>query len=201
MNTKENNINDYHQKTNNMHIEIVNVSELEIIFILKGVDNTFANSLRRTLISNIPTLAIDNIKIKNNTSVINDEMLAQRISLLPLKYSNHLDEIGKFELCVKCPKDVTIMNINSSELKYTLDSNNVTLLYDDILLLKLKSMQEVNLEVTCKKSIGKEHSKFSPVSTVSYKKDKDNFVFAVECIGNIDPELLIKDAMDILCNS
>lgn len=196
MNTRENNINNYDPKSN---IEIVNISDLEITFILKGADNTFANNLRRTLISGVPTLAIDNIIIKNNTSVINDEMLAKRISLLPLKYSTDLEEIGKFELFVKCPPGTDIMCVNSKEFKYSLNSDNVQLLYDDILLCKLKEGQHIEIEATCKKGIGKEHCKFSPVSIVTYKKDKDYFVFTVECIGNIDPELLVNSAIDILC--
>lgn len=186
---------------NNMYTEIINVSDLEITFVLKNADNIIANSLRRTLISNVPTLAIDDIKIRNNTSVINDEMLSQRISLLPLKYSSELEEIGKFNLSVNCPQDIDIMNIHSNELKYNLSSNNIKLLHDDILLCKLKPDQQIDLEATCKKGIGKEHCKFSPVSVVTYKKYKDGYIFTVECIGNIDPEILVKKAVDILCES
>lgn len=201
MNTNKHNINKNDPKGNNMLVEIINISELDITFILNSDDNTFANALRRTLISGVPTLAIDNINIKNNTSVINDEMLAQRISLIPLKYSTNLEEIGNFELDVKCPLDTDIMCVNSNAFKYTIDSDNVQLLHDDILLCKLKHGQHIEVEATCKKGSGKEHCKFSPVSTVTYKKDENKFVFTVECIGNIDPELLVNNAIDILSNS
>jgi DNA-directed RNA polymerase I and III subunit RPAC1 len=43
-----------------------------------------ANALRRILISEIPSLAIEQVYIYNNTSVIQDEVLASRLGLVPL---------------------------------------------------------------------------------------------------------------------
>jgi DNA-directed RNA polymerase I and III subunit RPAC1 len=41
--------------------------------------------------------------------------------------------------------------------------------HHDILLTKLRPGQEVNIEMHCVKGIGKEHAKWSPVGTVSYR--------------------------------
>lgn len=199
-NKQENNINEYFPKFNNMCIEIVKIEELYITFILKGVDNTIANSLRRILISAVPTLAIEDVKIINNTSVINDEMLSHRISLIPLSYSA-LEELGSFELSILCPNDKNITEVRSNELKYISKSNDIKPLYDDILIAKLKPGQQIHLEAFCKKGVGSEHSKYSPVSTVTYNKKEDDFVFNVECIGSIEPKLLVKNALIILNNS
>lgn len=199
-NKQENNINEYFPKFNNMRIEIVKIEELYITFILKGVDNTIANSLRRILIGAVPTLAIEDVKIINNTSVINDEMLSHRISLIPLSYSG-LEELGSFELSILCSNDKNITEVRSNELKYTLKSGDIKPLYDDILISKLKPGQQIHLEAFCKKGVGSEHSKYSPVSTVTYNKKEDDFVFNVECIGSIEPKLLVKNALIILNNS
>ena len=47
------------------------------------MDASLANAFRRILISEIPTLAIENVYIENNTSVIQDEVLAHRLGLIP----------------------------------------------------------------------------------------------------------------------
>lgn len=50
-----------------------------------GVDASIANAFRRILLAEIPSLAIENVYIHNNTSVIQDEVLAHRLGLVPLK--------------------------------------------------------------------------------------------------------------------
>ncbi|RAO69564.1 uncharacterized protein BHQ10_005576 [Talaromyces amestolkiae] len=56
-------------------------------FSLVGLDASVANAFRRILIAEVPTLAIEFVYILNNTSVIQDEVLASRLGLIPLKGS------------------------------------------------------------------------------------------------------------------
>eukprot|EP00199_Chlamydomonas_sp_CCMP681_P001831 CAMPEP_0119110596 /NCGR_PEP_ID=MMETSP1180-20130426/30693_1 /TAXON_ID=3052 ORGANISM="Chlamydomonas cf sp, Strain CCMP681" /NCGR_SAMPLE_ID=MMETSP1180 /ASSEMBLY_ACC=CAM_ASM_000741 /LENGTH=358 /DNA_ID=CAMNT_0007097031 /DNA_START=1 /DNA_END=1077 /DNA_ORIENTATION=- len=53
-------------------------------FDLVGVDPAVANALRRILIAEIPTVAIEHVFVVNNTSIIQDEVLAHRLGLVPL---------------------------------------------------------------------------------------------------------------------
>ncbi|PWY98310.1 insert subdomain of RNA polymerase alpha subunit [Testicularia cyperi] len=53
-------------------------------FVLENVDLSFANSLRRIMIADIPTVAIDMVEIRNNTTVLPDEFLAHRLGMVPL---------------------------------------------------------------------------------------------------------------------
>lgn len=55
------------------------------IFSLIGIDAAVANAFRRILIAEIPTLAIEYVFVNNNTSIIQDEVLAARLGLVPLK--------------------------------------------------------------------------------------------------------------------
>lgn len=58
---------------------------LNCVFSLIGVDAAIANAFRRILIAEVPTVAIENVYVHNNTSIIQDEVLAQRLGLVPLK--------------------------------------------------------------------------------------------------------------------
>ena len=54
-------------------------------FDMIGIDASIANSFRRILLSEVPTMAIEKVHVFNNTSVIQDEVLAHRLGLIPLK--------------------------------------------------------------------------------------------------------------------
>ena len=57
---------------------------LDLVFSLVGLDASIANAFRRILISEVPTIAIEDVFISQNTSVIQDEVLAHRLGLIPL---------------------------------------------------------------------------------------------------------------------
>lgn len=54
-------------------------------FSIKGIDASIANAFRRIMIAEIPSLAIETVYVNNNTSVVQDEVLAHRLGLVPLK--------------------------------------------------------------------------------------------------------------------
>lgn len=60
---------------------------LNCTFSLIGVDASIANAFRRILLAEVPTLAIEFVYVHNNTSLVQDEVLAQRLGLVPLKGS------------------------------------------------------------------------------------------------------------------
>lgn len=57
-------------------------------FVLSDTDISMANALRRVLIAEVPTVAIDVVDIEENSSVLLDEMLAHRLGLVPLRSQN-----------------------------------------------------------------------------------------------------------------
>lgn len=54
-------------------------------FDLIGVHPSFANTLRRILLSDVPSMAIEKVHVYNNTSIIQDEVLCHRLGLIPFK--------------------------------------------------------------------------------------------------------------------
>lgn len=68
-------------------------------FELYNTDLTVANALRRVIISEVPTMAIELVEISENTSALHDEFLAHRCGLIPLVS----DSVDEFNFKDQCP--------------------------------------------------------------------------------------------------
>jgi DNA-directed RNA polymerase I and III subunit RPAC1 len=66
-------------------VKIHKSSPYDCSFSLIGIDASVANAFRRIMIAELPSLAIERVYIYNNTSIIQDEVLAARLGLIPLK--------------------------------------------------------------------------------------------------------------------
>mmetsp|Transcript_24020 Transcript_24020/g.66564 ORF Transcript_24020/g.66564 Transcript_24020/m.66564 type:complete len:383 (-) Transcript_24020:401-1549(-) len=96
-------------------MNVIENEENNLVFELMGCDASFANALRRILLAEVPTVAIENVYMWNNTSIIHDEVLAHRLGLIPIDVDARLfDPIEEgddttdqntlvFQLQVKCP--------------------------------------------------------------------------------------------------
>lgn len=179
-------------------VKIDSLTEDAIVFDLIGVDASIANALRRILIAEVPTMAIEHVYIWNNSSIIQDEVLAHRLGLVPLNVDprefqafpdNEEAEATDentivFKLDVTCKYDPEHPNeptkalhstIYSRDLEWVPQGNqeerfgSIRPVHEDILIAKLRPGQSIALEAHCRKGVGKDHAKFSPVSTASYR--------------------------------
>ena len=75
---------DLAQFEHSLSIEPISVSESELKIHLKGIDAPLINALRRTMLDDVPSIAIDKVLMFQNTSVINDEVLVHRLGLIPI---------------------------------------------------------------------------------------------------------------------
>ncbi|KAI0242828.1 DNA-directed RNA polymerases I and III subunit RPAC1 [Lamellibrachia satsuma] len=183
-------------------IDIVQLTDRELEFDMVGIDCAIANAFRRILLSEVPTMAIDKVFIYNNTSIIQDEVLAHRLGLIPIKVDPRLFEYRTeddtdgtsedtivLELKVRCKKnpnatkdttdpDVLYVHhkVTTDDLKWLPLGNQAALFKDgirpadeEVLIAKLRPGQEIDIKLHCVKGIGKDHAKFSPVATASYR--------------------------------
>ena len=80
----------------------VRIRELKkdrVNFVLGNVDLAFANSLRRVVMADIPSLAIDMVEIEINTTVLPDEFISHRLGMVPLISSNCEEAIKYTRVC------------------------------------------------------------------------------------------------------
>lgn len=179
--------------------------ELEIDLI--GIGPAIANAYRRIMLAEVPSMAIEHCFIYNNTSVIQDEMLAHRMGMIPIradptKFTWKPTTLGPentssehtivFKLKAKCERipesepDKTgrredlykDYKIHSGHLEWVplKDQENsfngkdaLRPVHRKILVAKLSGKQEIDLRLHAIKGIGRDHAKFSPVATVSYR--------------------------------
>jgi len=68
-------------------VVVTALKENEMSFELRDTDCSVANALRRVMIAEVVTLAIDVVTFEENTTVLKDEVIAHRLGMFPIKYS------------------------------------------------------------------------------------------------------------------
>lgn len=141
-----------------MEFKVLSKTKDKVIFLVKGINHAYANTLRRIMISEVPTMAIEEIEFKKNNSILYDEMIALRLGLLPLKTNlKSMDEKSEiqFTLKVKGSGYVYASDLKSKDVK-------CKPVFPKTIIVKLLEKQELQFLATAKLGTGKEHMKWSP---------------------------------------
>ena len=75
------------QRARRPEVEVLSLEENQMSFEVKKTDASMANALRRGIIAEVVTMAIDLVTFEENTSCIDDEIIAHRLGLIPIKYA------------------------------------------------------------------------------------------------------------------
>ena len=185
-----------------MEIRILDGDDRRITLLLERASPSYANALRRTMLSEVPTLAIEEVIIYENTSSLYDEILAHRLGLVPirtdLKRFNFRDECvcgGKG--CASCTLTLTLEEEGPKVVySHDLRSPDPELIpVGGIPLVKLGKGQRLRLEAEAVLGRGKEHAKWQPC-VVGYKYypvitiDADKCTACGECVEACPRDLL-----------
>jgi DNA-directed RNA polymerase subunit D len=149
-------------------------------FVVNGISVALANALRRSMIAEVPVMAIDDVIIIENTSMMHDEVLAHRLGLIPLR--TNLDEFVLPELCdckseLGCSKCTALLYLEAEAVDQTItvyssqlkSETDITPVSGSIPIVKLGPGQKLKLEAYAKLGRGKEHAKWQAVSVCTYK--------------------------------
>ncbi|MFW6117468.1 MAG: DNA-directed RNA polymerase subunit D [Thermoproteota archaeon] len=164
-----------------MEIELLERDENNLKLLIREVDVPFMNALRRNMLSEVPCMAIDEVVMVDNSSVLQDEIIAHRLGLIPLK--TDLDSYNLPENCScdsefgcnLCTVSLTLnaeaeeetMTVYSEEL--TSENPDVAPVSDKIPIVKLAKEQKLKFEAYAQLGKGKNHAKWQPVSTCAYR--------------------------------
>ncbi len=179
---------------------------------LEGIDRSYANAIRRFCIAEVPSMAIDDVVILENSSVLYDEILAHRLGMVPIR-----TDLERYNLpeecdcgnplgCHKCRvlfvldakgKD-KVMTVTSGDL--VSEDRDVRPVSESIPLIKLAAGQSVKLEAYARLGRGKEHAKWQPctVATLTDGKKEGTFVLAVESAGGLPAKQIVLKAIELL---
>jgi DNA-directed RNA polymerase II subunit RPB3 len=173
-------------------IQITEIANNSLSFVLSNTDLAFANSLRRIMIAEVPTIAIDLVEIYANTTVLADEFIAHRLGMVPLtsldamqmKYTRDCDCVNycrkcsvELELKAECRGEyleVTSKDLRSNNPKVEAIKSSVPGEDSGILLVKMRKGQKLHVKCVAKKGTGKEHAKWSPTCGVAFEYDPKN---------------------------
>jgi len=142
-----------------MKIEIIDSGKKPVEwarFSVSGIDASFANMIRKAIISQAPVLAIEDVTITENSSSLYDEVIALRLGLIPIKTDDSFELGGEgatFSLKAKGPKWVYSSELVSSEKKIAPAMGEIPIVY-------LDSGQAIELEAKAVVGVGADHMKW-----------------------------------------
>jgi DNA-directed RNA polymerase subunit D len=164
-----------------VEIEVLEKDDKNMRILIREVDVPFINALRRIAIAEVPCMAIDEVVMIENSSILQDEIIAHRLGLIPLK-----TDLDSYNLPEKCPckselgcnlcRVTLTLDVESKEGTRTVHSDElksenpeIVPVSDKIPIIKLAKEQRLRLEAYARLGKGKNHAKWQPVSMCTYK--------------------------------
>lgn len=141
-------------------VEIKKISDKNstLKLLVNDADTVLVNCFRRAVMADVQTFAAKNILIYENSSIMPDEMLAHRISMIPIKADAKKykeDEIVKLVLEKEGPCTVYSRDIKSTDPKIDVPDKKV-------MIVKLKKDQKLKIEIEAGIGKGSDHAKWQP---------------------------------------
>ena len=199
-----------------MKIEILEKTDTVLKVDFTNTPRSYANAIRRFSISEVPCMAIDEVVILENSSIMYDELISHRLGLVPLK-----TDLSRFVLpencdcesslgCSQC-RVLLVLDVEAkngtltvyckdmvSEDDYVIPNN------PEIPIVKLSTGQRIKLEAYAKLGKGHEHAKWQPVCKSILKEvdgKNDSFILHLESVGSLTAQEIFLKSIELMRNS
>ncbi|MGA9154945.1 MAG: DNA-directed RNA polymerase subunit D [Candidatus Nitrosopolaris sp.] len=183
-----------------------------VVIKFNNISRQYINAIRRIAISEVPTLAIDDVVILENSSVMHDEAVAHRLGLIPLRTG--LDRFVMPQDCdckstLGCSKCRVLLVLDSEATEKTKIVTSGELLSEDELvkpvskdipIVVLAPSQKLKFEAYARLGVGKDHAKWQPTSAAVVKDgaDDNEAILTIETNGALTAEETVNAAMEKL---
>ena len=179
--------------------KILKEEDNKIQVLLSKTDRSFANALRRSLISDTPKMAIDSVRFQlgtkeqdeeiwETTGPIPDEMVAQRLAMIPIptvhdkfyfqdECPNCKDLVEADRGCLACQMIYTCVVFGTEEGRWVTagdmkylgeEALEIPDEFKSIPITKLMKGQMIEFYATAIMGRGRDHTKWSPVCGVTF---------------------------------
>lgn len=199
-----------------MKLNLSEQDEKSVRVLIQEIPLSVANSVRRFIINEVPTMSVEEILIVENTSSLTNEILSHRISLVP--FFSDLERYRAREECdcgskLGCEKCVVryvlkkegaegLVTAYSRDMTAEDSSTTVHPASADIPIVKLGPGQSIELELYVRVGRGKQHSKWQPGIATVYPPKKDmgpqTYEMYIESYGFHPPKRLLIEAIKVL---
>jgi DNA-directed RNA polymerase subunit D len=193
-------------------IEILENVNDKVVIRFINAPRQYVNAIRRLSINEVPTLAIDDVVILENSSVMHDEAVAHRLGLIPLRTDLHrfvLPHDCDCNSTLGCSKCRVLLSMDSEANDKTKVVTSGDLVSEDevvkpistaIPIIVLAPAQKIKFEAYARLGFGKDHAKWQPTSAsvVIDGKDENESILTVETNGALTAQETITAAMERL---
>ncbi len=179
--------------------------------LLSDIPLSVANTLRRFTINEVPTMAVEEILMIENSSSMPNEVLAHRISLIP--FISDIDRYRAPEECdcgsrLGCERCVVryLLRAEARDRPITVYSGDmipeeettVKPVSPRIPIVKLAPGQRVEMELYVRVGRGRKNAKWQAAISSLYDSEKNGRILMVETIGFLPPKRILIEAAKAL---
>ncbi len=185
-----------------MKIDVLEMTPTKAEFVISETNPTFANAIRRTIVSDVPKMAINNVefhlgpimdednKAYESISPLFDEIIAHRLSLVPVP--TNLENYNYKAKCScggeGCPSCTIMYSLNkkgpctvySGDLE-PLGSEEFRIKDDLIPIVKLAEDQALLVYATAELGTGRNHAKWQATVGAGYRYSANIEIDAAKC--------------------